>query len=153
MNDLTPLKQPLHTACQNYIQKQIHTAQAAIAAAEEAANEETKSSAGDKYETGRAMMQLEKEKNETQLMSILELRDVLAQINPAKKCEVVELGSLVKTNQGTFYIAVGIGKLKLAEQTYLVISPTSPIGQALQGLRQGGTANFQGRTYQIEEIG
>ena len=61
------IKQELYKLCQTYIQQRILTAKQAIEAAQQAANNETKSSSGDKYETGRAMMQLEIEKDSAQL--------------------------------------------------------------------------------------
>jgi sortase (surface protein transpeptidase) len=59
---LNALKTRLHSLCVSYVGQRIETAQRAIAIAQASANEETKSSAGDKYETGRAMAQLEIEK-------------------------------------------------------------------------------------------
>ncbi|MDB5240215.1 MAG: hypothetical protein JWP57_840, partial [Spirosoma sp.] len=48
------LKQALHARCRHYVQQRIDTARQAMEAAQESANSESKSSAGDKYETGRA---------------------------------------------------------------------------------------------------
>lgn len=83
----------------------------AIEHAQLAANEETKSSAGDKYETGRAMMQLEIEKQSVQLAEAMKLKHVLSQINPEKTTETIQSGSLVFTDQGNFYISISAGKL------------------------------------------
>jgi len=57
------LKNKIVGICLAEIEKRIHTAKSAMESAEESARNETKSSAGDKFETGRAMMHLEKEKN------------------------------------------------------------------------------------------
>jgi hypothetical protein len=48
---LIRIKQQLYALCQEFISRRIIVAQQAIAAAQSAANEETKSSSGDKYET------------------------------------------------------------------------------------------------------
>jgi len=59
-----------------YIDQRIDAAKKAIGEAQASANEETKSSAGDKYETGRAMMQLAIEQNSTQLAKKYFLRSI-----------------------------------------------------------------------------
>ena len=142
---LTDIKRELYNHCQQYVEQRIKAAQEAIDAAQHAANDETKSSSGDKYETGRAMMQLEIEKNTVQLSESLKLKHTLEQINPAQEPVSVQAGSLVITDRETFFIAISIGKVELLRETYLVISPASPIGQKLLGLKTGSTMTFQGR--------
>ena len=51
------IKQKLYNLCHAYLDNNIQNAEAVIADAREAARNETKSSAGDKYETAREMMQ------------------------------------------------------------------------------------------------
>ena len=124
----------------------------AILAVIEAKNNETKSSAGDKHETGRAMMQLEEEKHERQLSKALQLKNLLDKIDIKKQQTNVVLGSLVTTNQASYFFSVGIGKLKLDEQTYFAISLDSPIGQVLVGKTVGETVTFRGKEIVIQEI-
>ena len=57
----------LHHYCESIVEEQLSGIIAALKDAQEGANNETKSSAGDKHETGRAMAQLETEKLNTQL--------------------------------------------------------------------------------------
>jgi hypothetical protein len=94
------LKKELHNLCINYVQKRIDTVEQAIKATQQAANEETKSSAGDKYETGRAMMQQETDRNQAQLNEANKLMVALNQINSYTTSKTVEAGSLVITNNG-----------------------------------------------------
>lgn len=49
------LKEQLLDHCNSYIGLKLETIRHAIANAQESANDDTKSSAGDKHETGRAM--------------------------------------------------------------------------------------------------
>ncbi|EAY27801.1 hypothetical protein [Microscilla marina] len=142
----------LYAQCEKYASQKISQAQAAISAAQQAANEETKSSAGDKYETGRAMMQLEKEKHATQVNEGLKLKKVLAQINPKVQLSTVQLGSLVMTPQANYYIAISVGKLTLEDKTYFTISLASPIGQALKGLKAGEEIFFRQQKIKIYEV-
>ena len=152
MADTLTLKQQLFAHCEQYIHQKITHAQKAIEEAQQAANEETKSSAGDKYETGRAMMQLEKEKHATQLNEGLKLQKVLAQITPQSSHQAGGLGSLVITSQANYYIAISAGKITIDKQNYFIISLASPIGQALQGLQKGEQVVFRGQTISIKNI-
>jgi len=128
------------------------TARSAMDEAAEAAAQETKSSVGDKYETGRAMMQNEKEKNKVQLLKAMQLKNDLAAVRTEKICKAVEPGSLVVTNHGTFYFAIGLGKVKLEEQSYFMVSLGAPLGQAMRGRQAGDQVVFQNRQYLIQAI-
>jgi hypothetical protein len=149
---LNTVKQKLFDLCQSHLAKRIATATEAIQIAQSAANEETKSSAGDKYETGRAMMQLEIEKNSAQLDEALKLKLQLDQINLKQPSAIIQGGSLVITNHGNFFIAIGAGKLVADEQVYFAISMDSPIGSRLKGLQQGAAFVFNNRTYEILKV-
>ena len=78
MNDL---KAKLHAMCISYVQNRMEAAVQAIDDAQQAANEETKSSAGDKYETGREMMQQEADRSQVQLNEANKLMVALSKIN------------------------------------------------------------------------
>ena len=92
------------------------------------AQNDTKSSMGDKYETGRAMIQLELEKipfktNEQQRNAFNSPK-----INPKLKTETIQSGSLIKTNHGWLFISIGIGKVRLENNAeVIVLSPISPL--------------------------
>ena len=146
------IKQALFQACEKHIQQKIETAQKGMNDVQSAANNETKSSVGDKYETGRAMMHLEKNKFAIQLSEALQLKQQLAQIQQDKICIQVEQGSLIKTNKGYFFIAVSIGKMILSQQAYFVISLASPIGKVFHHTKKGDNISFRKTTYQILEI-
>lgn len=147
------IKIKLYEYCKSVIEQQILTAQNAIASAEESRDNETKSSVGDKYETGRAMMQNEIAKNQAQLAKATQLKMELAQITPDKQNEIVKQGSLVVTNHGNFYIInTGLGKIKLEDVTYYAISLASPIGNMISQKKVGEEVSFQNRKYVIKEI-
>lgn len=146
------IKQRLHKACLQKLEQRINNAKASMEAAQEAANEETKSSAGDKYETGRAMMQQEQDKAAGQLIGALKLKKVLDQLNPDREQQVVGMGSLVKTSLGNFYISASIGQLSLGGVDYMIISPVSPLAQQLAGLKAGEELDFNGRKFKIKQV-
>ena len=130
----------------------IETAKKAIESAKESRDNDTKSSAGDKYETGRAMMQMEMDKSELQLHHALNLKNELHQINIKKTHEKAEFGSLVRTNQGNYFIALGIGKIIINNESYYAISLASPIGELLHGKSAGDNIMFKEKEIVINEI-
>ncbi|MGL1887281.1 MAG: transcription elongation factor [Reichenbachiella sp.] len=128
-------------------------AKAGMEAAQESANNETKSSAGDKYETGRAMSQNERDLFAKQLVEQVNQLKGLLTIDPSKKMDSVEVGSLVETKSGVFFISVSLGLVKLkAGETAMVISPISPIAQLMLEKKEGGSFVWQGKEQSILSI-
>ena len=152
MSDYLEIKKQLLVHCENYVDQKIKSAQEAIDSAQKSANIETKSSSGDKYETGRSMMQLEIEKYSSQLNDGLKLKKALSQIDISKKYAEVMTGSLVITNQGNYFISISAGKLINKGSEYFAISYSSPIGQALYNKQKKDKVVFRGKTIIIEEI-
>ncbi|MGB3947410.1 MAG: 3-oxoacyl-ACP synthase [Bacteroidia bacterium] len=152
MTDLLKIKELLYLQCANYVSQRLKIVQTAIDSAGEAGNDETKSSAGDKHETGRAMMQLEQEKNGKQLKEVLELQKLFEKIIPSKKSTKAELGALVITDKQFFYISISAGKIVVNNQTYWALSPQAPLANKLIGLSEGEKMEFNGNTYNIKQI-
>jgi transcription elongation GreA/GreB family factor len=149
---MSALKPVLHAACVAFVQQRIEAAQAAMLTAQESANSETKSSAGDKYETGRAMAQEERNRNAVQLQQALQLQGELTRINPTSPADTVRPGALVGTSMGRFYISVSAGKLTVDGQEYFAVSGAAPVAAALSGKRVGEAAVFNGKQVRIESI-
>jgi len=146
-------REKLLALCRERVDGQLRAAEEAIRMAQESANEETKSSAGDKYETGRAMAQLEIEKSMGQLAEAGKLRKALEQIAEPVNSEVVRWGSLVITDQGKYFISIAAGKLELDGETWFAISPASPLGAVLLGAGPGATVTFLKRMIRVESLG
>lgn len=149
---LPTVKQTLYDLCSSFVDERIQMYQKAMKDAQEAANQEEKSSAGDKYETTRAMMQIEKDKNAKQLEETIKLKKALSQINPAASSEAVSLGSLVLTDKGNFYISISVGKIKAENIEYIAIAPTSPLGATFVNKKVNETAAFNGQVYEIVAV-
>ena len=146
------IKEELYKLCEDYIDKRIQSSRIAMGEAQMSANEETKSSSGDKYETGRAMAQLEIEKNSQQLAESLKLRGALDQVRIDVVTPTVQPGSLVVTDHGMFFVAISLGKVSHRGETYFVIAPASPLGLKLAGAKVGDTVKFRDQTYVIKEL-
>ncbi|MES2278084.1 MAG: 3-oxoacyl-ACP synthase [Bacteroidota bacterium] len=149
---MNELKKQLHQLCTTFVQQRMDNAQQAIQSAEQSSTEDTKSSAGDKYETGREMLQQEKNRGMAQLTEANKLMIALNRISTSGKSDKVEDGSVVKTNNGNFYIAVSAGVLKLGDESYFAISSASPIGAKMSGCKAGDEFGLNGKGYQVLEV-
>ncbi|MCX8490967.1 MAG: 3-oxoacyl-ACP synthase [Cyclobacteriaceae bacterium] len=146
------LKEQLWLQCQQIIEQRLATAQQAMNAAQESANQEEKSSAGDKYETARAMAQLERDKAAMQVEENKKMLIVLNQIRHHSSTETVTLGSIVVTDRNKFYVSISAGKLEIGGECYMAISTQSPIGQLLLYKRTGEFFNFNNQTQNIISV-
>ncbi|MFA8435910.1 MAG: hypothetical protein ACEPOZ_15440 [Marinifilaceae bacterium] len=152
MEDFSTIKRNLYDYCCDFVDGKIKTSQQILVSLKESASNETKSSAGDKHETGRAMMHLEQEKNAKQLNEALKLRQVLDRIDPAMYTDKIGLGSLVITDKGRFYFAVAAGKLSCEQKDYYAVSLSSPVANVFMGREVKDEVNFNGRSFRIEAI-
>lgn len=146
------IKFALYNKCLEYVEEQISHIQEAINAAKESGNDETKSSAGDKHETGRSLMQLEQEKNAKQLNEVLMLKQALAKIDPQTSSHKIVPGSLILTDNGNFYISISAGKIIVNDKVYFAVSPVSPIALKFAGKEAGDEVGFNSSKYMINEV-
>ncbi len=114
-------------------------------------NSETKSSMGDKYETGREMLQQEINNLQLQLNENRKAESVLKNLS-AVPHQVIGNGSLVETDAGFFYIAVSGGELKLAQTKIFAVSPDSPVAKVMTGKKSGDKFAVNGITRVIRNI-
>ena len=102
-----------------------------------ASNNDTKSSMGDKYETGREMLQQEINNLQVQLNEVLKQQDFLKtsfdKLRMTKKFDKAEKGAIVKTERGLFFISVSLGEVTFDNQKIICISPESPLAKAMNG--------------------
>jgi len=152
MTDAHAIKVRLVDQCRAYVQQRVDTARKAMEAAQESANSESKSSAGDKYETGRAMAQIERDRHAQQLAEAMKVKKELEQLSVDKTYATVQSGSLVTTSRGSFFLSISAGKLTLDGVDYFAISPASPIGSKLIGKTTGDEFTFNSVSYRIMDI-
>jgi transcription elongation GreA/GreB family factor len=142
----------LYQLCLDFIEQRIQTAETALAQAREASNDDTKSSAGDKYETSREMMQQDIDRNKRLLIDAEENRKVLETVGHAPASDTIRGGSLVHTSEGIFYISISAGQLHTEGKTVFAISAASPIGKLMLGKQKKDSFSFNGKTYLINEV-
>ena len=146
------VKEELYKACKVFIDDRLQVVLDRIANIQESLQSETKSSAGDKHETGRAMLQLEREKAGNQLADIQKQQELFSRVSIDTSSEVARLGTIVTTNKGVYFLAISVGAITIKSKIYYAISPSSPIGKILLGKKNGEEFVFNGVTQQICEI-
>lgn len=142
-------KQQLLYFCHAFVEGRISRIQKSITGVQESLTSETKSSAGDKHETGRAMLQLEREKLGKQLEEVDKMKQSLARVDIKNPSEKIRLGSLVHTSKADYFLAISAGECKLGVKKVFCISSETPIGKLLLGKLVKDTFIFNGEEIQV----
>jgi hypothetical protein len=116
-----------------------------------ASSNDTKSSMGDKYETGREMLQQEINNLQIQLNEILKQQDFLKTILP-KTSEKAEKGAIVETEKGLFFISISLGEIVFDHKKIIAISPESPLAKAMQGKMKSEIVSINNINQTIKNI-
>ncbi|OYU96967.1 MAG: 3-oxoacyl-ACP synthase [Bacteroidetes bacterium B1(2017)] len=146
------LKKNAFMVCQNLLQTRMAETNEAMLAAQESANSNEKSSMGDKYETGRAMSQLERDMHAKQLAKLQDEYRKLLQVDVESKYSQIETGALVQTEKVQYWIAISLGQVLVDEQKIMVVSPLSPVAQAMLGKKIGDSFTINGNTQKLVKI-
>jgi hypothetical protein len=150
--NIAEIKRQLFAECQRRLEESIKKLDAALQDVVASRDGETKSSAGDKFETGRAMMQMEEAKLRGQLGEAHESLRQLLSIDLTPERQRVSAGALVGTNRGNFFIASGIGKVLVEGRPFFCTSPASPIARAMLGKKVTEEIVFNDMTFRILEL-
>jgi hypothetical protein len=151
--NMEAFKSKLYQRCMDFVLQRIDTAETALRQAQEASNDDTKSSAGDKFETTREMMQQDIARNKNLLFDGQQNLQLLSSLKGlASSGDTVRNGSLVYTSKGIFYISISAGQLNVEDQHVFAISAASPIGQLLIGRKAGESFSFNKKDYTVQEI-
>lgn len=123
-----------------------------ISSVSESIKGEEKSSAGDKYETARAMNHIELDRLNSSYQKALKSGSVLNALSVSEKHTSVKLGSLVTTSKRTLFFCGAIGKIQITDIDVLTMSMGSPIGQLFLGKKVGDMIQFNNASEVIQEI-
>jgi hypothetical protein len=113
---------------------------------------ETKSTAGDKHETALSMLQADQSRMAEHLYEAVDNKTIFSQINIDEQQDTIRSGSLVKTTHGYFFISIALPKIKVDNIQIIAISPQSPLGEKLIGLKKGDCIEMNSIVHCIEEI-
>jgi hypothetical protein len=146
------LKQKIYSHFLQLINEKIAIHQKTLADLKESGANETKSTAGDKHETALAMLQIEQANVRGQLQEAVLQKTILEKINPALSPNIIVNGSLVKTSRGYFFLSTALAKATIEQILVMPLSPQSPLGCMLMGLKTGEVAILNNNCYTIEHI-
>ena len=118
----------------------------------ESRNNDTKSSAGDKYETSRAMMQQEMDNAELSINQAKFFINELNRLPLEEDSEEVISGSLVETNSGVYFLGLSLGKVEVNNQIVYAVSTASPLGKLLLQCKAGDLINLNNAQQEILSI-
>ena len=145
-------KKLIHAKCLEIIELKLNDLQTEILELNQSVQNETKSSAGDKHETGRAMIQQEIDFANQRLKELQITESDFKKINPTIENKLINIGSLIETNIGLIYFIIALGKIKLNNLEVNVLSIQSPIGKLLKGKKLGEKIILNGKEIIIHSI-
>lgn len=134
------------------LNNQIEAIQKQISSLSEDAQNDAKSSAGDKHETGLAMMHLEQEKLNAKLVELLDMQQIALKLSEKRTVDKVVLGSIVKTNKAVFYLSVPIQPINYKNTQVFFVSVHAPLIQHLLNKEVGAEVTFNNISHKIVEI-
>jgi hypothetical protein len=141
--DYSKLKIKMNDLCLQTVGDRLDVIEKNLKDLMDAKQNETKSSAGDKYETGRAMIQNQEELYKTQRAQTRQTLHTLLKIDPHCTSNRVEPGALVILPSGLYYISAGMGKMTVEDHDFFALSIGSPLGQAMKFKTAGASFKFQ----------
>lgn len=145
-------KTVVYSAVESKVKDRLNELQSALNDALAATSEDSKSTAGDKHETSRAMAHLEQEKLGLQYAEVLKVQELLHRIDPKVENEKVGLGSLVETSIGWLFLSVGLGQIELEGEKIFCLTPIAPLGKVLLGKKAGDEIDWQGKKIQVLSV-
>lgn len=146
------MRKALFKACRSYVDQRVQRILKSISDLEESLLNESKSSAGDKYETGREMINMEYEKLSNQLQEFRKLEATITMAERNAPNGIIELGSVVRTNGANYFIAIPAGEIISGDEKFYAIGTNAPIAIALIGKKEGDEMNFNNKTSRILSI-
>ena len=146
------IKEQLYRQCHEHISKRLKLIQNTIEHIQQSLHSETKSTVGDKHETARAMLHIEREKAGQQLAILQKQNETLQKIDINKTSQNITIGSLVYTTGMNYFIALSLGELEVNNHTFYAVSLSTPIGKLLLSKKQGDTIAFRDNVFTITKV-
>jgi hypothetical protein len=146
------IKSSLLEACKTSVNNRFEKVNITIADIVESLDDASKSSAGDKHETGRAMLQIDRENAGKQLIELENLQRLLPKIDIKTATDYARLGSVVYTNHGNYFISISLGAVTIGKTVYYCVALQAPIGLLLLGKKKEDRFTFNGKDYIVTSV-
>ena len=145
-------KQKIHQYYHQLVQDREDAFRDMIVALTEDSKNDAKGSAGDKHETALSMMHIEQEKLNHKLKEVLGQKAILDKIDSTTIAKTIIVGSLVKANGIYLYLSAALPKIAVEGINVIALSPQSPLGNKLMGMKVNHTFEINTTKYTIEEV-
>lgn len=145
-------KLAVHSVVEAKVKERLLDLQSALNDALADTADDSKSTAGDKHETSRAMAHLEQEKLGTQYAEAMKVQELLHRIDPSIAHTKIALGSLTETSIGWLYLSVGLGQIELDHEKVFCLTPAAPLGKVLLSKKAGDEIDWQGKKIQVLSV-
>ena len=147
------LKDLLFNHCENHINTKLKNYLKIDQELFKSLNEETKSSAGDKHETTRAMIQIEREKNSKRIKEIENSKKQLIVIKSVQLNNLkVSPGSIIFTSNNNYFISISSEIYSSDTTKIYCVSTNTPIAKSYLGKKIGDIVTFNNIESKIEKI-
>lgn len=110
---------------------------------------DTKSTAGDKHETSRAMAQLEQEKLGKQIEELSKFLQTFHGLSETKISDRIQPGALIETERGFFLLGIAFGQLTVDTNSVFCLSTAAPLGRLLLDKTMGDEIALNGTNFKI----
>jgi len=147
-----PRKQDEIAAAISIVSQKIERIKAVLDDLNDGNAQNSKSTAGDKHDTERAMVHLEIEKLSKSLSVEYSIRNDLEQIKPDNVNSVISNGSLVETSRGKFLIGAACGNVHVSSISVFCISEYSPLAKELSGKSSGEKVELNTNVFEIISV-
>lgn len=145
-------REEILTACTAELNTRSSRLSSGIAELQAANADNSKSTAGDKHETSRAMVHLELEKLGNQLKLVEQMQSDLEKVKTMSPTGFIRFGSVVETNRGYFLLGVACGKFNVEQTSVFGLGMLSPLAKQLTGKEKGATLSLNGNSFSVLSI-
>ncbi len=145
-------KEELKAACENLLKTRIETSALAMKHAQESANSDDKSSAGDKYETSRAMGQRDSDMHAGQLEQATKDLEFIRTIQTTRLHQQAGPGALIVCKDLIFFMALGLGATTIQGKKVILLSPQAPLAGAMKLKKTGERFLMNGKEMEILDV-
>ncbi|MHC5354313.1 hypothetical protein ACYSNX_09050 [Myroides sp. LJL115] len=146
------LKENLKKICLERLNEKIMAFQGIIEDLALDAQNDAKSSAGDKHETALSMMHIEQENLSKKIRENIAIRDIIQKIDAKKVSDQVEFGSVVQLNTVYLFLSAALPKISFDQESILAISMDAPIAKQLVGRKVNDSFVFNNCEFKVNYL-
>ena len=144
------LKKKVVESCRKHLNLAMSQLKIAMEDAQTSADDGDQSK--DQFDPYRNQMMNRREMFAQQLQKLLDQIEQLDRLDLLKTSKKVEYGSVVITDTQKLFISVGLGKVKVDNDEFFVMSAQVPFFTAIDGLKKGENYTFRGQEGKVTEV-